>query len=186
MKKRICLLLTLVMALSLSACGAAVNDRNANVSQGQTVSDILDSAGSAETPPTAENEATNRPEPETKSTSTATSGDYDVDLTQLSSTMVYSEVYNMVYEAENYIGKSVKIEGTFAVYEGEGRNYYACLIADAAACCSQGIEFVWKGDHVYPDDYPELGSEITVTGIFDTYMEDGIEYCQLIDAEMVG
>ena len=74
--------------------------------------------------------------------------------------------------------------GTFAVYEGDGRNYYACLIADATACCSQGIEFLWKGDHPYPADYPEPGTEITVTGTFDTYYEGEYTYCQLIDAEV--
>ena len=31
----------------------------------------------------------------------------DVDLTVLSSTMVYSEAYNMMYYPENYIGKTV-------------------------------------------------------------------------------
>ena len=32
---------------------------------------------------------------------------FDVDLTNLSSTMVYSEVYNMMSTPENYIGKTV-------------------------------------------------------------------------------
>lgn len=57
----------------------------------------------------------------------------DVDLTQLSSTMVYSEVYNMM---------------------------------------------------ISPDDYPELGSDITVTGIFETYEEDGYTYCRLKNAKL--
>lgn len=104
----------------------------------------------------------------------------------MGSTMVYSEVFNMMYAPEDYVGKTVKMEGSFAVYEGVDRNYYACLIADATACCAQGIEFVWSGDHTYPEDYPELGTTITVTGTFETYMEDGMEYCQLVDAEIVG
>ena len=41
----------------------------------------------------------------------------DVDLTVLSSTMVYSEVYNMVLEAEGYVGKTVKMNGLFAYGE---------------------------------------------------------------------
>ena len=36
----------------------------------------------------------------------------------------------------------------------------------------------------YPDDYPKEGEEITVTGIFDIYEEDGFKYCQLINASM--
>ena len=36
-----------------------------------------------------------------------------------------------------------------------------------------------------PNDYPELGSEITVTGTFELYEEDGYQYCRLVDAEMI-
>ena len=111
----------------------------------------------------------------------------DVDLTKLSSTMVYSEVYNMMYTPDDYIGKAVKMRGQFAYYEDPDTKsqYFACVIADATACCSQGLEFVLTGEHTYPKDYPELGSEITVTGIFELYEENGLQYCRLTDAEMV-
>lgn len=110
----------------------------------------------------------------------------DVDLTALSSTMVYSEVYNMLTTPSNYLGKTVKMSGNFSVYHDEqtGKYYYACLIADATSCCSQGIEFVLDGDYSYPNDYPELNSAITVTGTFDTYKEGDKQYCQLINAKM--
>ena len=114
-----------------------------------------------------------------------TSSDLDLDLTKLSSTMVYSEVYNMMNTPDEYIGKKVKMQGDFSVYEGDGRNYYTCIIADATACCQQGMEFVWKGDHKYPEDYPELGEDITVTGVFETYYEGEDMYCQLNDCEVV-
>lgn len=52
------------------------------------------------------------------------------------------------------------------------------------ACCAQGMEFILKGDYQYPEDYPELGEEITVTGVFDTYQEGEFEYCTLRDATM--
>jgi len=107
----------------------------------------------------------------------------DVDLTALSSTMVYSEVYNMMYTPEDYIGKSVKMSGQFAIYQAsEDLIYYACVIADATACCQQGLEFVIDGLK-YPDDYPELGDEITVSGEFQTYMEGDTQYCHLVNAQ---
>lgn len=113
-------------------------------------------------------------------------GMIDVDLTQLSSTMVYSEVYNMMISPEEYLGRMVKMNGMFATYENEetGQIYFACIISDATACCSQGIEFELVGDYSYPDDYPELGSDITVTGIFETYDEDGYTYCRLKNAKL--
>ncbi|MBQ4350606.1 MAG: hypothetical protein II768_05065 [Clostridia bacterium] len=115
----------------------------------------------------------------------AKSGGFDVDLTLMSSTMVYSEVYNMMAMPDDYVGKTVRMKGTFAAYPGEDRNYYVCFIADAAACCQQGMEFVLDGEYVYPDDYPAEGTEITVSGVFDTYYEgEYMRYCQLIDARM--
>lgn len=105
----------------------------------------------------------------------------DVDLTSLSSTMVYSEVYNMLISPDEYVGKIVKMNGQFTVYSNEDntQNYYAVVIADATACCQQGFEFVWDG-HDYPDDYPEEGQEIEVTGEFQTYQEGELTYCHLI------
>lgn len=110
----------------------------------------------------------------------------DLDLTELSSTMVYSEVYNMMEAPEKYIGKTVKMAGNFAVYKDaeNNKNYYACLISDATACCVQGIEFEWKGEHTFPDDYPDENAEISVIGVFETYEENGYSYCRLKDAEL--
>lgn len=113
-------------------------------------------------------------------------GELDVDLTTLSSTMVYSEIYNMMYEPDRYLGKRIKMNGQFAVYEdpNTGAVYTACIIMDATACCSQGLEFVLAGEHSYPADCPELGTEITVVGTFQTYEENGYMDYHLVDAEM--
>ena len=110
----------------------------------------------------------------------------DIDLTKLSRTMVYSEVYNMMVAPDKYVGKIVRMRGQFALYEDaeSGARYFACIIADATACCSQGLEFVLEGSHTYPQDYPSLSTEITVTGEFRTYEENGNLYCHLTDAKM--
>lgn len=113
-------------------------------------------------------------------------GDINVDLTKLSSTMVYSEVYNMMYTPNDYIGKTVRMSGMFVAYtnQDESQYYPAVIIADATACCSQGLEFVLEGNPSYPEGYPEMGTEITVVGIFETYEEDGNIYCRLQNAEI--
>ena len=112
----------------------------------------------------------------------------DVDLTCLSSTMVYAEVYNIVSAPDEYIGKTMKMDGLFAVYHDEETDqyYYACLIQDATACCQNGIEFVPADAKKYPEDFPELGTVITVTGVFDTYQEGGYTYCTLREAKLIG
>lgn len=106
----------------------------------------------------------------------------DVDLTKLSSTMVYSEVYNMMSKPEDYVGKTIKIEGTYyASYWKETGKYYHCvLISDATACCQNGIEFVWDDNtHIYPDEYPSDNTVIELTGVFGLYEEKGETYCYL-------
>ena len=111
----------------------------------------------------------------------------DLDLTTMSSTMVYSEVFNMVTTPENYIGKTVKMRGTYMYYYDEKPDhyYFFCLISDAMACCSQGIEFALTKDYHYPEDYPKPDDEITVVGVFDSYEEEGNTYCILRNARLV-
>ena len=133
-----------------------------------------------------ENDITLAPEEETTpDLSVEKSGKIDIDLTALSSTMVYSEVYYMMMTPEDYIGKSVKMDGIFSVYHDEAADkyYFACIIQDATACCAQGIEFELQGDYKYPDDYPDEGTEICVSGIFDTYVDGAYTYCTLRNAK---
>ncbi len=107
----------------------------------------------------------------------------DVDLTVLSPTMVYAEVFNMISYAPDYVGKTIRMEGPAVSYTDEeiGKTYHACLIQDATACCATGLEYELPEGTEYPPD----GEEITVTGVFDIYKDvDGIEYCRLLDAVM--
>ena len=110
----------------------------------------------------------------------------DIDLASLSGTVVYAQVYDMVMQPELYLGQVVRMRGGFSYFQDPEtkQEYFAAIITDATACCSQGIEFVRAGEHAYPDDYPPQGTEITVTGVFDTYEENGLTYLQLTDAEM--
>lgn len=172
MKKLFCVVLIVLMLSSLSACGSkkdkgTTDNQTANpsVSQGQPAEKKSEAA------PTTSNPA-------------QSADGIDVDLTKLSSTMVYSEVYNMIVSPDNYTGKTLKMNGAFAYYEDPEtkKQYFACIIADATACCSQGLEFILTGDHTYPNDCPELGSEIMVTDTFEIYTESGFQYCRLKDA----
>lgn len=113
----------------------------------------------------------------------------DYDLTSMSSDMVYATVYQMMTNPDKYVGKVFKMNGTFysSYYKSTDKYYHYCIIQDATACCAQGMEFVWDDDsHVYPDDYPVENSNIVVTGVFETYREDGDKnlYCRLSDASM--
>ncbi len=111
----------------------------------------------------------------------------DIDLTALSSTVVYAQVYNMMYYPEKFVGKKIRMEGIFTDYldMAKGKHYFACFIQDATACCSQGVEFEPVETYAYPDDYPKEGDTVVVEGVFDVYHEDGYEYCTLRKAQML-
>lgn len=57
--------------------------------------------------------------------------------------------------------------------------------ADATQCCAQGIEFVPADEYTYPDDFPQVGEDICVAGVFDTYMEGNGRYLTLRDARLL-
>ena len=121
--------------------------------------------------------------------STLDYSDVDIDLTVMGKDMVYSTVYQMVYNPKDYIGKTVKMEGQYYVAfsnNPENTNFYNyCLVADATACCQQGLEFLcYDGHDTYPDDFPEDGTEVEVTGVFETYQEEGYTYFRLTYADM--
>lgn len=157
-------LLFLIAALALTGCG-------------QTAAPEATVATAA--PATSETQAAKQ------------TGSY-VDLTALSSTMVYAEVFNMTTFPEDYVGKTVKMRGQFSTGKlyaqdgSDGSMVFACIIQDATSCCAQGIPFDLAGSFSYPEDYPELGDQITVVGTFEKCTQDGLEFYRLSQAEMVG
>lgn len=108
--------------------------------------------------------ATATPQP----TATPSPDGVDLDLTQLSATMVFAEVAAMVRTPEDYLGKTVRMAGPLAVYEANpalGIDYfYTVVIQDATACCQQGMEFIWPEGTL-----PEAGTGLVVTGTFAEY-----------------
>lgn len=109
----------------------------------------------------------------------------DLDLSGMNTTMVYSQLADMMENPDSYIGKTIKMAGQFTLTENTEtkQKYYNVTVIDATNCCQQGLEFIWE-DHTYPDDYPTVNSNIEVTGVFETYDENGITYCHLISNDV--
>ncbi|WP_049945923.1 hypothetical protein [Butyrivibrio sp. LC3010] len=193
--KKILLLpcLILLMLIPISACKSNADksliSKSVAVQSAPSVKQVLEEKTSqstaASTNEESENEnntnATN--EDNTESVELKPDPSVDVDITVLSATMVYSEVYQMMYYPENYIGKTIKMDGLYDHYhdDNSGNDYYACIIQDATACCAQGIEFQLS-DGNYPADTEDF---VTVIGTFKTYEENGTTYCTLADAKLV-
>lgn len=196
-------ILGIMIAGAVSACGSAEAARTFDTKSSKGVSEVLEEAMAdadakkAVTEESAlygENEekesypSFNDPEKETFTGEEQGESDgIDVDLSEMSGTMVFSEVYNMMISPFDYIGKTVKMEGNFTVFHDDelNKDHLACIIQDATACCSQGVEFIPKeGGEFSAEAIPE-GKEICVTGTFKTYKEGKYTYWALMDAEVV-
>ena len=165
--------LLLCAAAALTACGEKPEAASSVVT-------VLPEpvSSSAVTAPAPEH-SVNLPESTTTDASSIYAGmDTDLDLTQLSSTVVYAEVYNMLVTPENYTDKIVRMTGEYQEYidEQTGELYHSCVIYDALACCQQGVEFV-----LTDGDYPEEGTPITVVGRYETYTTPYYDYFHLVD-----
>ena len=188
MKKILACIICLTLAFGVTACGKA-SDKDSN---GDTKI-ISDAKNKQENSKSNTKKEVSKKEvagdagkgKSSKSKSKASSNKIDVDLNNLNANVVYAQVFQMMTEPDKFIGKRIRMSGQFNVYAAQEGNpsgvteYYAIIIADAQACCQQGIEFVWPG-HTYPDGFPEVKSNASVTGIFEVYEENGKKYCRLI------
>ena len=109
-----------------------------------------------------------------------------LDLSVMSGNVVYAEVLNIMMSPDEYVGRTIRMSGAFEVEHDlvNNRVYTYCVIQDATACCAKGIEFKWKGDHTYPDDFPAIDGEITVCGVFERYEDETGECYRVADADL--
>lgn len=103
----------------------------------------------------------------------------EIDLTNMSATMVYSYVFNMFSAPDTFIGQRFKIQGIYDewLWEEANQTYHYVIIADATACCAQGLEFILTDESA---TYPQPGDEIEISGVFSTYEEEGNLYIQIV------
>lgn len=181
MRKHITILAVCLAATILAGCGTKEEAEQAP---------IIDTASSAVQQSDASSSQNLQPS-SLESTETAAQSEedeVDVDLTQLSSIMCYSEVYTMITYPEQYEGKTIKMSGDMAYsmsYGEEPQYYFAVLISDALACCQQGIEFVLESASGDPADYPAIGSQVTVVGEFTSYEQNGMTFVRLVNAKVL-
>lgn len=195
MKKILACIICLTLAFGVTACGKA-SDKDSNGDtkiisdaknkQENSKSNTKKEVSKKEVAGDAGKGKSSKTKSKTNSNKSKTnSNKIDVDLNNLNANVVYSQVFLMMTEPDKFIGKRIRMSGQFNVYAAQEGNpsgvteYYAIIIADAQACCQQGIEFVWPG-HTYPEGFPEVKSNASVTGIFEVYEENGKKYCRLV------
>jgi hypothetical protein len=105
-----------------------------------------------------------------------------VDMARFSDTMAYSQMMNIALSAEEYAGQTIRASGFYLAYtlEDTGEVLHYIAQQDAAACCSIALRFELTGTHQYPQDYPEQGSDILVTGVISTFTFNDYVYPLLV------
>ena len=170
--------LAMVLAMGMMACGSQADneeaEKEAEIVTAETLGDFSSEDDTEEADSAEDSEI-------------LADSSVDLDLTSLSSTLIYAEVSNMMMEPLEYEGKTVKMEGICGTYQdpNTGKKYYACIIQDATQCCAQGREFVLDDDKYTESDYPAQGEEITVKGTFATYQENGGQYLTMLDSQLL-
>ena len=152
--------LALAMILALTGCRDRSMPNNRVINKTKTVTDVMEAqaAPAAETAPA-----------ETATTEPAASEEtaydtIDIDLTQSSETMLYSEVVDMGTSVENYVGKVIRVHGQYMLFHDEmsSNSYPTVIVLDATKCCATGLVF-----DLEQDNYPQEDQEFTVIGVLD-------------------
>jgi len=108
----------------------------------------------------------------------------DIDLTKMSSTMVYSTVLNMVNNPAAFAGKTMRMSGQYNTYnisvDDPKQKIHACIVRDALGCCSQGLEFVLSNGNYPSSEF----TEITVVGTIAVQKIFGKYVCYIKDAAL--
>ncbi len=94
-------------------------------------------------------------EPESKPT-------VDIDLSAFNRGMVYAQMSSVLRAPELYEGKVFRVKGQFNY--SEKRQTATLIFVDSAGCCE--VSLAVRSDQLlsYPEDYPPLYAQATVTG----------------------
>jgi uncharacterized membrane protein YcgQ (UPF0703/DUF1980 family) len=92
--------------------------------------------------------------------------------------MFIAQTNDIYLNAEDYLGRPIRYEGIFSVYEAPetGAKYYA-VIRYGPGCCgidaNAGFEVIWA------KPYPNQGDWVEAVGVLEEYENDGHKYLRL-------
>lgn len=110
---------------------------------------------------------------------------YDIDLTKYNYNMITAITYEFVVTPAKYKDKTVKITGQFASEVYEGERYFGALVWDPTGCCPAGLDFIPPVGMKYPEDFPEMGTELTVTGRLKMVNDENGEYLRFFADKVI-
>ncbi len=106
----------------------------------------------------------------------------DINISAGDTNVIYSKANEIAAKYTSYLGKTIRIKGSYKVEKAPSRYYYYCLVSDPTACCNSGFEFILKDKTNYPKNDGEV---FTVQGTLHSYKEGDNTFLELIDAVIV-
>jgi len=99
-----------------------------------------------------------------------TDDDLVIDIVEMSETLVGATMLNIINEPERYMGKTIRVAGTYQPFywDEEDRYFHDLVIESQAGCCPKILEFILNDE-----DYPMVGTMIELVGIYSSYELNG-------------
>jgi uncharacterized membrane protein YcgQ (UPF0703/DUF1980 family) len=106
------------------------------------------------------------------------------DVIEIKEKMFISQVNDVYLNPEDYLGKTIKLEGLFKIDQGYDKSY-CFVLRYGPGCCGYdgnvGFEVAWDKEKEKP--YPNEDAWVEATGELKTYEEDG--YAQYLYLDLV-
>jgi zinc transport system permease protein len=108
----------------------------------------------------------------------------DTSPIEIKEKMFIAQVNDVYLNPEDYLGRTIKLEGVFTFEQYAGyENPYCFVIRYGPGCCGNdgnaGFEVAWDTPPGEEKSYPEPNAWVEATGMLTTYEEDGYPYLYL-------
>ena len=102
--------------------------------------------------------------------------DVDIDLSELSLSIIQTEYSQIVSNATDYSGKTIRAYGSYYTlfFDDTGKHSHYIIVVPGDECCRLGFEFRRDGDYVFPQDYPSENAIILITGTLHRDADSGL------------
>jgi hypothetical protein len=105
------------------------------------------------------------------------------DMVEIGEKFFIAQTNDVYLNPEDYLGKTIKLEGLFKRMEYEGGGGYCFVLRYGPGCCgndgSAGFEVSWDRADPNPPPYPNEDDWVEAEGVLGYYREDDYPYLYL-------
>ena len=109
--------------------------------------------------------------------------DVQKNIIEIKEKMFIAQTNDIYLNSDEYVGKTLKVEGLFK-REAYGNRDYCFVLRYGPGCCGSdgnaGFEVTWENKEDAPIVWPAVDAWVSATGVFTSYEEDGAAYYYLV------